>query len=206
MGKEYWKLYFDDIGYNYRMTDIQAAVGIEQLKKLDGHNRLRLALANHLTEKLQGIQGLSLPHVDPKGKHVFHIYMLQVEKDFPLNKTDFMWELYTQKGIKAWSHYMLIHLTDPYLADGHAEGECPVAEEIVTRQTVDYICLCRPLICEPDLPNRWLAGKGSSKSTCISCNSCGYALHQMGRDHVVCLYKHDKGNYRRAQEYFASGG
>jgi perosamine synthetase len=154
MGKEYWKLYFDDIGYNYRMTDIQAAVGIEQLKKLDGHNRLRLALANHLTEKLQGIQGLSLPHVDPKGKHVFHIYMLQLEKDFPLNKTDFMWELYTQKGIKAWSHYMLIHLTDPYLAEGHAEGECPVAEEIVTRhvtlpihprltaEAIDYMADC----------------------------------------------------------------
>jgi 2,4-dienoyl-CoA reductase-like NADH-dependent reductase (Old Yellow Enzyme family) len=97
------------------------------------------------------------------------------------------------------------------------EVECPVMlvggnrdvddlEEIVTRHPVDYISLCRPLICEPDLPNRWLAGKGSSKSECISCSSCSYALHQMGRDHVVCLYKHDKENHRRAQEYFAASG
>lgn len=128
MGKEYWKLFFDDIGFNYRMTDAQATVGIEQLKKLGRHNQKRIELANRLTEKLQGIQGLTLPYVDPLGKHVFHVYLLLIEKDFPLNKTDFMWEMYTKKGIKVWSHYMPIHLTGPYLAQGHEEGECPVAE------------------------------------------------------------------------------
>ncbi len=133
MGKEYWKLYFDDIGFNYRMTDAQAAVGIEQLKKLDRHNRRRAALAERLTQRLAGAKGIITPYIDPKGKHVFHIYMIQLAKDFPKKKTDFMWELYTQKGIKAWSHYMLIHLTDPYLSQGHREGECPVAEEVVTR-------------------------------------------------------------------------
>jgi len=71
--------------------------------------------------------------VDPKGKHVFHIYMLQLEQAFPLRKADFMWELYSKKGIKAWSHYMLIHLTHPYLAEGHREGECPVAEAVVKK-------------------------------------------------------------------------
>ena len=133
MGKDYWKLYFDDIGFNYRMTDAQAAVGIEQLKKLEGHNQKRIALARRLTQRLERVKGLTLPYVDLRGKHVFHIYMIQLEKDFPLSKTDFMWELYTQKGIKAWSHYMLIHLTAPYRAQGHKEGECPLAEAIVTR-------------------------------------------------------------------------
>lgn len=128
MGKEYWKLFFDDIGFNYRMTDAQAAVGIEQLKKLDKFDARRIELADRLTEKLQGIKGLTLPYADPKGKHVFHLYMVQVEKEFPMNKRDFMWELYTNKGIKAWSHYMPIHLTHPYQALGHKEGECPVAE------------------------------------------------------------------------------
>jgi perosamine synthetase len=80
MGKEYWKLYFDDIGFNYRMTDAQAAVGIEQLHKLERHNRRRIELADRLTNRLHGVKGLSLPYVDPKGKHVFHIYMIQLEK------------------------------------------------------------------------------------------------------------------------------
>lgn len=133
MGKEYWKLFFDDIGFNYRMTDAQAAVGLEQLKKLEKHNQKRIELANRLTQKLQGIKGLTLPYIDPRGKHVFHLYLLQIEKEFPLNKTDFMWELYTKKGIKVWSHYMPIHLTTPYLAQGHEEGECPLAEAAFKR-------------------------------------------------------------------------
>lgn len=133
MDKEYWKLFFDDFGYNFRMTDAQAAVGIEQLQKLPGHNEKRIALANRLTEKLQGISGLTLPYIDPKGKHVFHLYLVLLEDDFPMSKKDFMWKLYTEKGIKAWSHYMLIHLIDPYRAQGHAEGECPVAEDVFNK-------------------------------------------------------------------------
>ena len=44
-----------------------------------------------------------------------------------------MWQLYTKKGIKAWSHYMLINLTAPYRAQGHDEVECPVAEELFNK-------------------------------------------------------------------------
>lgn len=154
MGKEYWKLMFDDIGYNYRMTDAQAAVGLVQLTKLDKMNARRIELATRLTEKLQGVKGLTLPYIDPKGKHVFHLYMVQVEKEFPLNKQDFMWELYTNKGIKAWSHYMPIHLTQPYLKLGHKEGECPMAEAAfkkyvtlpihprLTDEAIDYMAQC----------------------------------------------------------------
>ena len=154
MGKEYWRLQFDDFGYNFRMIDAQAAVGSVQLTKLDAHNRKRMELAERLTEKLRGVGGIGLPYVDPKGRHVFHIYAIQLELGFPLSKTDFMWELYTQKGIKAWSHYMLVHLTQPYRAQGHAEGECPVAEELVawhvtlpihprlTGEAIDYMAGC----------------------------------------------------------------
>ena len=154
MGKEYWQLYFDDIGFNYRMTDAQAAVGIEQLKKLDSHNAKRIEQAHHLTERLKGTPGIRLPYEDPAGKHVYHIYMIQLEKKHPMGKSDFMWELYTQKGIKAWSHYMLIHLTDPYRSQGHRVGECPIAEEVVTRhvtlpihprlthEAIDYMADC----------------------------------------------------------------
>jgi perosamine synthetase len=153
MDKEYWKLYFDDFGYNFRMTDAQAAVGSEQLKKLPGHNQKRIALARRLSEKLAGIDGLTLPYIDPKGKHVFHLYLILLADDFPLSKKDFMWKLYTEKGIKAWSHYMLIHLIDPYRAQGHVQGECPVAEQVfnqyvtlpihprLTAQAIDYMAV-----------------------------------------------------------------
>jgi len=130
MGKRYWYLDFDDIGFNFRMTDAQAAVGLAQLPKLDGFNARRIEIANQYCERLRGIRGLSTPYVAPDVKHVFHIYCVLVEPEFRLSKEDFMWELYTGKRIKVWSHYMPIHLTTAYRKLGHGEGECPVAEAL----------------------------------------------------------------------------
>ena len=130
MGKRYWYLDFDDIGFNFRMTDAQAAAGLAQLPKLDGFNARRIQIANQYSERLRGIRGLSTPFVAPHVKHVFHIYCVLVEPEFRLSKEDFMWELYTGKRIKVWSHYMLIHLTTAYRKLGHGEGECPVAEAL----------------------------------------------------------------------------
>jgi dTDP-4-amino-4,6-dideoxygalactose transaminase len=128
MGKRYWHLEFDGIGFNYRMTEMQAAVGLVQLRKLDSLNARRIEIASKYSEGLSGIKGLQIPRVSPQLKHVFHVYLLLLEPEFRLSKEDFMWELYTQKQIKAWSHYMPIHLTAIYRSLGHGEGECPVAE------------------------------------------------------------------------------
>ncbi|MCU1250542.1 MAG: hypothetical protein JWQ49_3571 [Edaphobacter sp.] len=129
MGKRYWYLEFDGIGFNYRMTDIQAAVGLAQLARLDALNARRIEIAARYTE-LADIPGLDLLRTQPDRKHVFHIFGVLVRPEFPLAKEEFMWELYTNKGIKVWSHYMPIHLTKAYRNLGHREGECPVAERL----------------------------------------------------------------------------
>jgi len=81
-------------------------------------------------------------------------------------------------------------------------------EEIVRQGTVDFIALCRPLISEPDLPNRWLEGRGSNATDCISCNSCIYSMIvHPGRPEpgaVTCVFKHDKPQHTVAQEWLAS--
>jgi 2,4-dienoyl-CoA reductase-like NADH-dependent reductase (Old Yellow Enzyme family) len=77
-------------------------------------------------------------------------------------------------------------------------------ETMIESGVADFAALCRPLICEPDLPNRWLHGKGKDEAECISCDSCSYALHVMRRPHVVCLYKHDKENHAAAQAVIAA--
>jgi perosamine synthetase len=130
MGKRYWYLDFEEIGSNYRMTDVQAAVGLVQHRKLESLNQRRIQIAKRYSEGLKGIKGLTLPFVSPENKHVFHIYCLLLEDSFPLSKEDFMWELYTSKKIKAWSHYMPIHLTTVYRKMGHQPGECLVAEKL----------------------------------------------------------------------------
>jgi len=130
MGKRYWYLDFDEVGFNYRMTDAQAAVGLVQLGKLDSLNARRIYIAEKYSEGLEGIEGLTLPFVSPENKHVFHIYTVLLEAAFSQTKEDFMWDLYTRKRIKAWSHYMPIHLTTVYRKLGHLPGECPVAEKL----------------------------------------------------------------------------
>jgi perosamine synthetase len=130
MGKRYWYLDFDEIGFNYRMTDVQAAVGLVQLGKLDSFNARRIEIAKKYTCGLRNIPGLTLPYVQPECKHVYHVFALLIEPEFRLNKEDFMWELYTGKKIKVWSHYMPIHLTTAYRKLGHGPGECPIAEEL----------------------------------------------------------------------------
>ena len=133
MGKRYWHLEFDSIGFNYRMTEIQAAVGLVQLRKLDSLNARRIEIARNYADGLSGIRGLCLPHVPSHLKHVFHVYLLLLQPGFRLRKEDFMWDLYTKKQIKVWSHYMPIHLTQIYRSLGHSEGECPVAEAAFER-------------------------------------------------------------------------
>jgi perosamine synthetase len=151
MGKKYWYLDFDEVGFNYRMTDAQAAIGLVQLRKLDALNDRRRQIAARYTEGLSGISGLTLPWVSPDVKHSYHVYAVLVEPQFSRNKEDFMWELYTGKQIKAWSHYMPIHLTTAYRKLGHQPGECPVAEELfhkyvsipihprMTDESIDYV-------------------------------------------------------------------
>jgi 2,4-dienoyl-CoA reductase-like NADH-dependent reductase (Old Yellow Enzyme family) len=80
-------------------------------------------------------------------------------------------------------------------------------EEIV-RGRVDFVAMCRPLICEPDLPRRWLEGRGPSTAACIACNSCSYALYvhpgRPGPAMVSCIYRQDRVQYRTAQHWLAN--
>ena len=130
MGRRYWALDFDDVGYNFRMTDAQAAVGLVQLAKLDALNRRRQEIADIYRDRLSRIRGLTMPWVAPENTHVYHAFCVLVGPDFPLSKEDFMWELYTKRQIKVWSHYMPIHLTTAYRNRGHGEGECPRTESL----------------------------------------------------------------------------
>lgn len=128
MNKAYWMLQFDDVGYNMRMTDIQAAVGLVQLSKVDRFNAERRRISAVLDEQLADVSAVSIPYIDERCIPTRHLYPIQLAPDHPLGKRDFMWEMYYSHGIKAWNHYMPMHLTRPYRERGHAAGECPVAE------------------------------------------------------------------------------
>ncbi len=75
------RYYHDDIGYNFRMTNIAAAIGRCQLKKLDGWNEKRRANAALYAEALAGVSGVSLPECPEKAFHVYHQYTIKAPRD-----------------------------------------------------------------------------------------------------------------------------
>lgn len=70
---------FDEMGYNYRMTDIQGAIGVEQMKKLDWILGQRCSRAGRYTAKLTGLPGLQTPFVPEGCKHVYQSYVTLVD-------------------------------------------------------------------------------------------------------------------------------
>jgi dTDP-4-amino-4,6-dideoxygalactose transaminase len=129
MGKRFWGQDFDDCGYNFRMTDVQAGVGIEQLKKVDALNARRIACAEYLTEALAEVPGLTLPTVMPGNKHVFHLYPIQIDAAaFGMTKEDFIYAMLNDYGVKIGTHYNPLHWSTAFRNRGFKKGQFPVAD------------------------------------------------------------------------------
>ncbi len=134
MGKRFWGQDFDDCGYNFRMTDIQAAVGSVQLKKLDAMNQRRIDNAATLTAGLRDMPGLKLPKVQPGCKHVFHLYPIEIDPDvYGMTKEDFVYAMLYERGVKVGTHYMPLHWTQAFQQRGFQRGQLPVTEAAVER-------------------------------------------------------------------------
>ena len=134
MGKRFWWQDFDDCGYNFRMTDIQGAVGVVQLRKLDALNQRRIDNASYLSAGLAGVPGLTLPTVSPGCKHVFHLYPMQIDAEkFGRTRDDFIYAMFYEKGIKAGTHYTPLHYATAFQKRGFRKGQFPVAESVAER-------------------------------------------------------------------------
>jgi perosamine synthetase len=116
------------LGYNYRMTNIQAAIGVAQLKKLDGFNDARIRNADYLNSHLN-IKGLVTPFKDDDVKHVYHQYVVKISPKFPLSREGLM-DYLSKNGISSAIHYPYpIHMQPLYKGLGYDEEQCSVSSE-----------------------------------------------------------------------------
>ncbi|WP_284581446.1 DegT/DnrJ/EryC1/StrS family aminotransferase [Streptomyces sp. 2P-4] len=116
-----------EVGYNYRMTDIQAAVGLVQLGRLDAVVARRRALAARYARLLAPIPGLR-PVRDPAhGEGNFQSYWVLLAEDFPVGR-DALLEALADAGISARRGIMAAHLEPAYA--GHTAAPLPVTERI----------------------------------------------------------------------------
>lgn len=118
----------DVLGWNYRMGEMEAALGIVQLGKLDFLNDRRIELCNYMTEQLSKIDGLTPPAVMALCKHTYYTYAIKYDADkIGMSRSEFAKRL-KDKGIYFGEGYVKpLHLLPIY---GGKEGDCPVAERM----------------------------------------------------------------------------
>lgn len=145
------KRYVHDIlGFNFRMTDIGAAIGIAQLKKLDHFNEKRIENAMYLSRGLEDVEGILVPEIDEGCKHVFHQYTIRVTGDFKVSRDEVI-NILNENGIGTGVYYQIpIHKQPLYLEMGYTDS-LPEAERLgeevislpvgpsVTRENLDKI-------------------------------------------------------------------
>lgn len=127
-GQEIGKKYsYTDLGLNYRMTEMQAAIALEQVKKIDWINKKRRANAELLSQLLSKIKNIHLPAEKDGNTHVFHQYTIRVNSQIRDTLVTYLQE----KGIEASIFYPKpLHLYSHLKKIGYVKGDFPVAEKV----------------------------------------------------------------------------
>ena len=126
-GSPAWYYEQQILGFNYRMTDIHAALGASQLERLDDNVSARNALARRYDGALQDVP-LQLPRVQPENQSAFHLYVVRLKRGATAATHRQVFDELRQRGIGVNLHYTPVHL-QPYYRDlGFAKGHCPEAE------------------------------------------------------------------------------
>lgn len=116
------RYYHDELGYNFRMTDIQAAIGLAQIKKLENFNQARIRNALYLNQHLRGVV---TPGVPEGYRHVFHQYTIRV----PANRRDALQMHLQEKGIGTGVFYPVpVHKQSFYQKELDYQESYPEAE------------------------------------------------------------------------------
>jgi len=148
---------YDEIGFNYRMTDLQAAVGLAQLERLPDMLARRRRLAARYSSQLSSFPWLALPVEPPGCVGNFQSYMVRLCDDAPLTRDDLMQQL-LDRGVSTRRGVMAIHREAPYQS-GLWESTLPVTNRLVdtglilplyhdmTEAEQDYVISCMEAIC-----------------------------------------------------------
>ena len=116
------RYHHDVVGYNFRMTDIAAAIGLAQLPKLDGYNERRRAIAARYDRELEGV---TTPSVRAGVTHVYHQYTIRVRE------RDAFAERLKERGVGSAIYYPIpVHRQKPFLALGYGDDGFPVTDRL----------------------------------------------------------------------------
>lgn len=111
--KQMWKYDMNQPGFNFRLSDINCALGISQLRKLDSFIRLRRKIAKQYNEIFANKKNISTPYLSSNIYHSYHLYPLQIDfNKLKIQKKNFFIKMF-RKGIRLQVHYIPLYM-QPY--------------------------------------------------------------------------------------------
>ena len=125
---------YDEVGFNYRMTDLQAAVGLVQLQRLDGMLARRRELAACYSTRLAGLPWMVLPQEPAGCRHNYQSYMVRLAEGAPITREQLMQDL-LDRGVSSRRGIMAIHHEDPY-RNARWEASLPVTNRVTETSLV----------------------------------------------------------------------
>ncbi|WP_025678738.1 UDP-4-amino-4,6-dideoxy-N-acetyl-beta-L-altrosamine transaminase [Paenibacillus massiliensis] len=123
-----WYYEMQALGYNYRMTDMQAALGMSQMDKLDTFVHRRRELVEIYNKGLANIPGLVLPYQHPKANSSWHLYVVRFLPAYSGASRAEIFNQLRSLNIGVNVHYIPVYLQPYYKGLGYSEGLCPNAE------------------------------------------------------------------------------
>jgi dTDP-4-amino-4,6-dideoxygalactose transaminase len=127
-GGEIWNYQQSSLGYNYRLTDIQAALGTSQLERIDEFVDSRHRIARRYDEELAGLP-ITVPWEHPDSYSANHLYIVRLQLDKTSRNQQQIYEFLREQGIGVNLHYIPIYLQPYYERIGFERGYCPEAEK-----------------------------------------------------------------------------
>ncbi len=113
-----------ELGYNYRITDFQCALGLSQLKKLPMFLEKRREIAAYYNHMFENVPNLTIPYQVPDNDSAWHLYVIQV----PAKWRKRMYDELRRAGVLVNVHYIPVYKHPYYQAHGYADVCCPKAE------------------------------------------------------------------------------
>ena len=107
-GGKPWNYDVENPGYNYRLDEIRAALGISQMKRIKKMNALRKKAANYYTEKLEDVNGIVVPYKSIDVEHVHHLYVIKITRKYGITR-DVLFQKLLKDGIRTSVHYKPLH-------------------------------------------------------------------------------------------------
>ena len=107
-GGKPWDYDIENPGYNYRLDEIRASLGINQIKRVKKMNLLRKKAANYYTKKLGNVNGIVVPDKSIGTEHVHHLYVIRITRKYGISR-DILFQKLLERGIRTSVHYKPLH-------------------------------------------------------------------------------------------------